>query len=415
MRNTLTFATAVRHLVCLALLSSSFSTIAAPAWYSLGLDDRAVHCILADDTSKIIAGTDSGVSVRTGNAKWFHIKMLPVRALERVSSTAVAAAAGNGSKSDGIYIGQDIINGPPFYSFTLGQYLANPSVLTAEQIVTIAAAPGPTAILYAGNSNSVVSGLVSNDSLKTLKPIGIPAYAFGVEMPYCSSLHLFSGQLFAGGYDISPAPGLSYLLHLSDALSGDTMYTMRKMKATAISEGRFSSILGSSSLVMVIADADSGIFFYNQSMSNPWRRIAGPTSNPIQSLYVLSGPVNDNTLYAANKDGVYETGIRGTIQASMANWSEIGNLPVEPHYITRLGLGSDLVAGTVKGLYRYGENTTDVLNTPRTSVGKSVYGRKKLTVAVTIKPDARRTGFDIKGRIVAHPHASGVSIIKTTF
>jgi hypothetical protein len=47
----------------LFLTLPAFSTLAAQDWYSIGLGDRAVNCILADDTAAILAGTDSGVSV----------------------------------------------------------------------------------------------------------------------------------------------------------------------------------------------------------------------------------------------------------------------------------------------------------------------------------------------------------------
>jgi hypothetical protein len=388
------------------------STQAAQGWYSIGPGDRAVNCILADDTATIFAGTDSGVSVLR-NKTWYHVKLLPVKALERVSSTAVAAAAGNGSKSDGIYIGRTIIKGPPasqppFYTFTIGRYIAAPTALTSQSI--IAAAGGPTALLYAANQNSVSSGYIANDTLSTLKPIGISAYAFGAEMPYCTSLRLFGGRLYAGGYDRSAMPGGSCL----EYMSSDSFYSLRPMKTTAIAEGRFSSILGSNSQVMAIADVDSGVFFYDKSLGNPWRRTNGPagapgsTGAPIRSLHVLpvAGSANDNMLYAATKDGVFQC----TPGEPRPVWVKLGTLSPEPFYITSVGSTGELLAATSKGVYRYGEPGTGVLNAGRASARNTVSGKKGLTLATVGKSGAGKIRFDLRGRSIMHTAASELLI-----
>ena len=387
-------------------VAGCFVTHAAPDWYSLGLNDRAVNCILADDTSAILAGTDSGVSVRW-NKTWYHIKMLPVKALARVSSTAVAAAAGNGTKSaDGIYIGRNIINGPPFYSFTfsLSNYMTLPTALAMLPIYTTTHAPGPNGVLYAANGNSVMSGLVTNDSLKKLDKIGIPAWAFGVESPFCSSLYPFSGRVYAGGYDKSPVPGQSFLLSGSGNLTIDTLYAMRAMKTTAIAQGRFSSILGSSTSTMVIADVDSGVFFYDLSWGNPWRRINGPLGAPgstnafVRSLFVrqVSGSASDNVLYAANKDGVFQY----TAFELQAFWVKLGALPAQPNYITGVGARGDLLAATNSGIYRYGDQGTGVTRATKSLAGTNNFGKKSLNVSVKPSLQTGKVGFNIQGRSI---------------
>lgn len=391
------------------LLSLPISLLAAPQWYSLGLDDRAVHCILADDISAIIAGTDSGISVYY-NEKWYHIAMLPGPAMSivRVSSGVVAVAAGNNPMSsaewsDGVYIGTIAAGTPPFYSFKVGAHFASPTALLASE--TLSASDPAVMHLYVANGNSVAAGAMVNDSLSKLNPIGMPDYAFGIEQPYCTALHIFSNRLYAGGYDKSPMAGSSYL----EYMYADSMYPMRAMKTTAITEGRFSSILGSGSLVMAVADADSGVFFYDLSMGNPWRRIAGPAGNSVRSLYVrqASGSINDNTLYAANKDGVFQCTSGG---APQPYWVKLGTLPAEPLYITCIGSSGDLLAATVKGVYRYGENGARVINAGRANAGKSVYSKKRLTVAVAGKPRAGRAGFDLRGRSIMHSSTSELLI-----
>ena len=381
---------------------------AAPDWYSLGISDRMVNCILADDTSTIIAGTDSGVSV-LWNKTWYHVKMLPVTSMVRVSSTAVAVAAGNGSKSDGVYIGKNIINGPPFYSFTLGDYFESPTALASGPAVSEQASLSLElpVVLYVGNKNSVAWGLVIKDSLSTLTTIKMSSqYPFGVEQPFCASLHIFRNRLYAGGYDrIQNMAGQSNLLYYW----GDSLHVMRQMKTTAITEGRFNLLLGSSSLVMAIADLDSGVFLYDQSRGDPWYRMPGPTSNPIMSLYagkLYNGGLRDTMLYAANKDGVFI----GMFAEQGPAWQKVGTLPSEPLYITGIGSNGGLLAATVKGVYRYGEYATGVGNTSRITEGKSVSGRNKLTMAVTGKPVAGGIGFDLRGRSVVHASAGGLLI-----
>jgi hypothetical protein len=389
-----------------------FVTQAAPDWYSLGLTDRAVHCILADDTSTIIAGTDSGVSVNW-NKTWYHIKMLPVTAIVRISSTAVAVVAGNGSKSDGVYIGKSIINGPPFYSFTLGDWIMQPTALAAGPAVSQQAGPSSDlpVVLYAGNKNSVAWGLVSKDSLSKLTTIKMSStYPFGVEDPFCASLHIFNNRLYAGGYDRSPTAGQSYLLYYF----GDSLHAMRQMKTTAITEGRFLSTLGSGFLVMAVADADSGVFFYDQSLGEPWHRIAGPagtpgsTSAPIRSLYVWqsSPSANDNILYAATKDGVF----KGTPNVLLAFWLKVGTLSAEPFFITSVGSSGDLLASTSKGVYRYGEKVTGVLNNGRAAAGRCFIGKKQLSMTVSEKPNTGKIGFDLRGRSMVNTSAGGLLI-----
>jgi hypothetical protein len=394
-----------QRITCLLLLSFMFSLVAAPEWHSLGLTDRAVHCICADDSSAIIAGTDSGVSVYW-NAQWYDIDMLPVTAIVRVSPTVVAVAAGNGSWSDGVYIGKNIINGPPFYSFSLGDWFTNPTALAVGPAVSKAASAADLPlVLYVGGENSFAWGLLNKDSLSKLNSVPMPEYAFGVEDPYCAAIQIFNNRPFAGGYERNlsmPAP--SYLLNYTFQ---DSLWKLRPMKTTAMSQGKFQSIFSANPGMLAIADLDSGVFFYNQAAGNPWYRIAGPAGGPIVSLYsgvpqIVLGVSLDTTLYAANKDGVFQcvSGEPGPL------WVKVGTLPAEPLYITGMGSRGDLLAATVKGVYRYGEKGTGVMYPSRATSGKSVYKTKKIIRSAAVKQGIGSVRFDLQGRSIAHPFAS---------
>jgi hypothetical protein len=392
-----------RCIVSLMLLTLPLSLFAAPQWYSLGLSDRAVHCICADDSSVIIAGTDSGVSVYW-NAKWYHIPMLPVKAIARVSSMSVTVAAGNGSNSDGVYIGKNIINGPPFYAFTLGDYFPSPTALAVGPAVSKAASAADIPlVLYVGGQNSFAWGLLRKDSLSKLNSVPMPEYAFGVESPFCAAIQIFNNQPFTGGYERNLSmPARSYLLSYDFQ---DSLWKVRPMKTTAMSQGRFRSLFGGNLAMMAIADLDSGVFFYNQAAGNPWYRIAGPAGGPVVSLYSgiaqsMQGTNRDTTLYAASRDGVFqcESGEPGPI------WVKLGTLPAEPYFLTGVGAKGNLLVGTAAGVYRYGENGTGVMNGCTTAgTIKIVFDNKKHRLSIIVKPS---TGIDLKGRSVKHRYAT---------
>jgi hypothetical protein len=386
-------------IACLTLLSLPVSLFAAPQWYSLGLSDRAVNCILADDTSTIIAGTDSGVSVYW-KTQWYHIPMLPVTAIARVSPAVVAVAGGMGTWSDGVYIGKNIINGPPFYSFSVGDYFQNLTALAVGPAVSRAASTEDLPyVLYVGGPNSFAWGLLRKDSLSKLNSVPMPEYAFGVESPFCAAIQIFNNQPYVGGYERNLSmPARSYLLSYDFQ---DSLWKVRPMKTTAMSQGRFRSLFGGTIAMIAIADLDSGVFFYNLAAGNPWYRISGPAGGPVVSLYsgLAQGASRDTTLYAANKDGVFQcvSGEPGPL------WIKLGMLPIQPRFLTGIGSKGDPLAATAAGVYRYGENGTGVMN-GRTTAGtiKIAVDRKKLNISITAKPS---TGIDLKGRSVKYPCA----------
>jgi len=65
-------------------------------WYSLGLDSCSVNCLLVDDTTYILAGTDKGLYV-LWRGDWAQVTSVPsnapVTALARLASGGVVAAS----------------------------------------------------------------------------------------------------------------------------------------------------------------------------------------------------------------------------------------------------------------------------------------------------------------------------------
>jgi hypothetical protein len=128
----------LRRLVPAALLVCGWHAVAQsqPVWYSLGLESRNVSCLLADDTTMILAGTDQGLYVLWGG-EWTQVTggiaaNAQVTALARLASGGVVATVGGGSNSDGVYVGEIRIYGPPFYIFTLLEWVEMPQSLAVR-------------------------------------------------------------------------------------------------------------------------------------------------------------------------------------------------------------------------------------------------------------------------------------------
>lgn len=390
---------------------------AAPQWYPIGLSDRAVHCLLADDTSTIFAGTESGISYRvSGNGQWYHFKMLPVTAIVRIANSGVAVAAGNGSDSDGVYFGlaiaginkNNVDRQYPTYNFMLKERILQPTALAVAPAVSEEAVlpENPPMVLYVGNKNSVAWGLIDMSvSLSKLAKIKSYPFSFGVEDPFCSSLCVMRNRLYAGGYDrFLGNPATSFLCYCW----GDSLIRRLPRKTTAMTTGLFSKLFGLNSPLLAVADRDSGVFLYGPNLDGAWRHLQKPLGNPVVSLYAGKkiGTGGDTVLYAATRDGVF----RATEAEPQPIWVKLGTLPVEPIFITGMGSTGDLLAATSKGVYRYGETGTGVKNSRGLAAGKAVHGKKRVSMAIMGKAEAVKPGFDLRGRSAAHASARGLLI-----
>ncbi|MBN2188387.1 MAG: hypothetical protein JW699_02950, partial [Chitinispirillaceae bacterium] len=301
-------------LLCGAVLVFSCTLASAqPSWQLLGLDDRSINCILADDTTMILAGTDSGMSVYW-NKRWYEFSLtLPVTSIVRYSDNLIFAGAGNGSRSDAVYIGDKIILGPPFYALRLQQYFVEPTAMTINNTTAVPR-------LYAGGRNRVSVAMIGADTLHPFDTVKIPAYAFGVEKPRCADLLLFGDTtLYAGGYDESTLMGGPGNLL---ALVKDSLGVARKFDVTALAQGTF---MEAGPLELVVGTRDSGVWFYSPSMFIPWTTIPGPDREPVRDLLTMPGMMFTDMLIAASSSGVFSSGGHSTV------WTEVGDIPASPN------------------------------------------------------------------------------------
>ncbi|MBN2035609.1 MAG: hypothetical protein JW768_02590 [Chitinispirillaceae bacterium] len=332
-------------MVFLGCFSGYAMPIQDARWRLLGLEDRSINCILADDTSMILVGTSKGMSVYW-NSGWFDFDLaLPVTSIARLSNDMIFVGAGNGSRSDAVYMGKKILKGPPFYQMRFQHYFLEPAAMVINNAMAIAR-------LFVGGRNIVSVGMIGNDTLLDMRPITVPEYPFGVEMPYCSDILIFSGSVssaysvFAGGYDKSPEPGQGSLLELDmDSL---IFHTLRKLDVTALAQGSFEE--GGPEL-LVVGTRDAGILLYNPS-SQTSALLPGPGKLPINDVITVPNMIFSDILVAACDSGVYANNGRAQ------TWAEIGSIPAPPLCLAPRGTPADvisgaLLAGTAKGVYIY--------------------------------------------------------------
>ncbi|MBN1127648.1 MAG: hypothetical protein JXA71_01585 [Chitinispirillaceae bacterium] len=332
-----------------SLPCSSFS---AENWTPLGLRDYSVNCILAEDTMRIFAGTDKGVSIywsmgQTNN--WSDAYTgLPVHAIARINSSTVVAAAGMGTFSDGLYIGRDVLDGPPFYAFTIGQFCLWPTALALKD--TIIESDTMT-LVYAGSQNGISVGRFIKDTLHALAEIPMPENAFGVEMPHCSAIELspVNHTLYAGGYDRSPEPGPGSFLELVS----DSLHIIRRLNVTAMTNGSF--MPEASRPELLIGTSDSGVFRYTPTPAG-WNHLGSPL--PGQAIHsvcaIRRSPVPADFPIAAVDSGVFS----GSDTGDQTDWAETGDIPATPRCVVvspfMRGTQVQLMAGTDSGVYVFG-------------------------------------------------------------
>jgi hypothetical protein len=385
----------------------SLAPVPVSSWYSLGLDNQTIHSVIADDTTLILAGSDSGVSVRY-EGKWFRAAgvRMPVSAMVRVSSERIVAAMSDGSKSDGLYIGTKI-RGEPYYQFAIVCYITDPQAL--------AVSGGTDDTVYAGTKDALYRCVLPKVSEKPLivpEIIKIPPYAFGCEMPTCKALLSVGGRLLAGGCDRSPMPCHANLLYNVK----DSMRILRPMNVTAMTATNFSSgVTVPASLA--VGTIDSGIYIGNNIIlptdpvpEKPWTRYDSPNKEPVNDM--ISIPTVNITprpyteaLLVAVKSGVY--------WGSNGDWTKLGSLPVVPLCLAECGnITGSYLAGTDKGVYRYGPLSTGLQETGGKALHAAIALGKddhSLVIALVKADRIAISMHDLAGRLIGKSTAKNLN------
>lgn len=376
-----------RIVVCLSVLLFSVTAVRAQSsWKPAGLETHVINCLITDSSGRLCAGTDQGLFIRDG-ASWLAVSgatTLPINGIVQAGPTTLIVSAGNGSRSDGLYIGHAIY-GPPYYAFDLLAWFMRPGRLSVR---ISNSEPGTGIRLFVVREDSVFTGVIDRTVIGgtvaretvVLKPMKQPAYCFGVESPQCVALHVYSGdgRCYAGGYDgfrMNSGPG-----SLVWEISADSLTTKRaRMDVTAITEGML--IMGNpyimaplpvdpmATMSLIVGTLDSGVFALG---SNPlimapqaapiarefWVSLGSPSGGPAVALLSIAGVKvygAEDVLYAATSGGVF----RKCSPIMNCLWQGVGTIPAAPTALAAAGKNNQLFAGTNKGVYAY----TDVTGT----------------------------------------------------
>ncbi|MBN1575731.1 MAG: hypothetical protein JW913_04215 [Chitinispirillaceae bacterium] len=344
--------------VFLTAVLPCFTLNAASSWKYVGLKGEKINTLYHlpnSEENAIMVGTDKGIWWFEYGTWWenggFTSKPLglPVYSITTASTGNLLAVAGNGSDSDGVYLGKVTAIGEPgtCYGFSLLVKWPKPTALTCTGLDG-----GCTDKVYVGNVNGVATGLLCNKAIDSLKVMTCPQNPFGIR---CASL-MFSPTeftLYAGGYgdymSFSETGARDTAMLLK---GGSELAPLKKIDVTSIIE--FSSVIESSSqneTLVVVATVDSGIQLFKNGVFHSF--LPAPNrGEPVLSIvpfasWNFSGG-KWTMLVAATPHGVYGQ----CMPYEDCVWTLLSGLPGTPRCLEQFQ-GRILWAATDSGVYRY--------------------------------------------------------------
>jgi hypothetical protein len=402
-------------LVSIAVLlgiASLYPIHATSSWTYVGLKGETINTILP-----VIPSSPNGIMVGTQTGIW-HFEYtwwdhsfsgLPVHDIIKTSGEQLLAAAGNGSDSDGVYIGKVAAIGEP------GTRLRFSLLAKCPQPTALAFQPSKAPMdscygtLYVGNAEGVMSGrlcIAPQDLACELTKISAPADPF---VGTCESMIVGSddNMLYAGGRAdniIQPGPGpVKYSWLLRGNASGLT--GVKRMNATSIVEMPVQRGPDDGPIrYIAVATSDSGVQLFNSGAY--FGRIPPPLGSvPILDIVpfqTFSGQ-DITQIVAATPSGVY---CQYPPNADCI-WAKMpGLLPGSPKCVAQYQ-GEILWSGTDSGVYRYGSLTAvdrKISLAATSSLGIKSIRAEKGNIVFEINSNCTQDGkvsfFDTRGRCV---------------
>lgn len=333
----------------------------AATWESIGLDSLNVNCLYQTHES-IIAGTNKGLYFLDNESQnqWIQYSGIPsnicINDIVSGANGEIIVSAGNGSNSDGLYGGLDLLDGAPYYDFNLITFFDHPQAICYSN---------DTLMIGSGNSLSyairdTIQSLIPGIFFKEPKAISIPEYSFGVESPIVSDIYKSwpHNNYLVAGYDSSPEPGRGSLLSVTidsnvELLDSSTTSIYEHFQGLALNTTIY--IGGLNSLYKTVTDTYV-IDFENRAESD-FEVIATPNDQKVNQITgVMSSPyIADGAadLCLVTNDGIY-------LRNYTSNWNECGDIPAIPkmavakyEYGTNMDFKTYIYAATNKGVYRY--------------------------------------------------------------
>jgi hypothetical protein len=399
---------------------------AASSWNYVGLKGEAINVIfpvIGTSPNGIMVGTQTGIW-HFEYSWWDHsYSGLPVHDIIKIPGERLLAAMGNGSDSDGVYLGKVVAIGEPGtrWGFSLLVKCPHPTALAFQAIAMDTTCSGR---LYVGNAEGVRSGYLckgaDNNLVCDLTIVSSPGHPFGST---CESMIVGSddGMLCAGGYDqgIDLVPASNAWLLRGNA-SGLT--ALKKMNVTSIMEMPEQKIGSRQVKVIAVATIDSGIQTFDNGTPYVDGRVPSRVFSEANILDIAVFNLNETAHFvAATPSGVYF--FLGW--AADPTWMK-PSLPGSPVCLA-YHQGTMLWAGTDSGVYRYESITVvDRKDTFGSSAGMRIQSIRTIKGDVFFEInnndnyDGKVSFFDTRGKlvktcIVAGNHISIFSIGKGLF
>jgi hypothetical protein len=278
--------------------------------------------------------------------------------MELLADGRILAAAGNGSDTDGVYLGEVVAIAEPgtMYAFTLKAKCPLPAALALGPKALAQGdigESGCTAHFYAGTRTGIYHGTICGDVVSWLPTLTYPS---GALSSVCSSVQVFSGDtmVYAGGYSgkllmrLGPL-GKSAIVADPEAylLRGRSELTaVKRSNTTAMAE-----LTTAGEVFLAIATLDSGVQLLSggrvvSTLPPPVSREPILAMTPIPMRYLIDGD-NQNRLAIATPSGIYTR----CLPDENCVWSTTGKPPAAVRCLAQQNRAV-LWAGTDSGLYR---------------------------------------------------------------
>lgn len=336
--------------ITLFLYSFSFGQ----QWECVGLDSLEINCLHVQN-EYIFAGTNKGlyISPSVGDRserltlEWFEISSAfsPVIDITSGENGEILVTAGDGSWSDGVYGGLNVLDGPPYFDFQVLTYLPSPEKIAYLNDTLMVSSEGK---LYYSTRKLQQSAYLH--SFENFASVTYFDSSFGSEDPYVSDISTSKYTLgfLASGYNDK-----------SSVLwgNGSSLSKFHDSVVTTVSDMEYPSYSnnaiffgGMSSLY--IFRADTGFLFdcpvYTEEKTTPEN---SKVNDVIQEKKMV------DEVYAAFDCGVYKH--RTDTHDDYTSWEEIGEIPEIPTDLVareQSGMANQtyyIYAATKKGVYGY--------------------------------------------------------------
>jgi hypothetical protein len=329
---------------------------ASPSWTYVGLKGETIHTVFhltGYSEDGVMAGTGTGIW-NFEYARWIKAwSGLPVHDIKMTSGGLLLAAAGNGSDSDGVYVGRvaGIAEPGTIWRFSLLVKCSQPTALAFESIPGLDTACSGR--VYVGNSSGVRCGYLcsgpDNNPVCALKEIAAPADPFGKT---CKSMVVGTDdrKLYAGGYDDNLLNGLE-LFKPAKLIRGDAvgLSSIKTLNVTSIIEMPVQKEGDKRDIYhKAVATIDSGIQVFDGATL--WSRYPSPApGKPVLSIvpFRTIASMKWTEIVAATDTGVFHQ----CPPNADCVWVQMPGLHGSPKCLAQYG-GKTLWAGTDSGVYR---------------------------------------------------------------